>query len=235
MNNRKAELQIALAEAKAKITTLEAELAHVDRNKYGPPAKKFEGDKPSWAKEIIHDEFGTKAVVHLEHEGRSCDFNMRWIPPGTDTLGSPSDEPNRDTDEDQYEWTTTTGFWMAETPVTQQLYSTMTGKNPSYFKGDTRPVESISLLDANLFCALLSQKLGVVVQPPSEHEWEYAARAGTDGPTYGPLEEIAVINSSATAPVATKAPNPWGLYDMIGNVWEWMRNPYSEKRIPFQD
>lgn len=232
---RKAELLTALTEAKSKIITLEAELAKVNQNKYGPPAKKYDGEKPEWAKEIVHDEFGTKAIVYIEHEGRSCNFNMRWIPPGTDTLGSPADEPNRDTDEDQYDWTTITGFWMLETPVTQQLYKTITGEEPSYFKEDTRPVESISLLDAHLFCALLAKKLGVVVQPPSESEWEYAARAGTNGPTYGPLADIAVINSSTTAPVGTKDPNPWGLYDMLGNVWEWTRSAYTKNRIPFQD
>jgi len=73
-------------------------------------------------------------------------------------------------------------FYMGKFPVTQAQYQAVTGKNPSYFRGDNLPVETVSWYDAVKFCAILSEKTGRNYRLPSEAEWEYACRAGTDTP-----------------------------------------------------
>ncbi len=134
-------------------------------------------------------------------------------------------------------------FWMDMYPVTQALYRQVTGKNPSRFEGDDRPVESVSWFEAVDFCNRLSEKMGLEpvykmdgeevewqkdkngFRLPTEAEWEYACRAGTTGERYGPIDEIAWYNKNSggsTQGVGQKKPNGFGLYDMLGNVWEWV-------------
>jgi len=156
-----------------------------------------------------------------------------WIPPGTFVMGSPSSEGGRDADEVQHTVTLTQGFWMSDHEVTQGEYQAVMGNNPSYFKGDlNRPVETVSWDEAVLYCQKLTEReraAGRITAQqayrlPTEAEWEYAARAGTTGARYGELDTIAWWNGNAgnqTHPVKQKAPNAWGLYDMLGNVWEW--------------
>ena len=134
------------------------------------------------------------------------------------------------------------GFWIGETEVTQSQYETVVGANPSFSQGritsndptfhreDTRnnPVEQVSWHDAVDFCVRLSR-----IDPdhdyrlPTEQEWEYACRAGTEGPRYGKVENIAWVFENTDAgdgsigpmPVARLEPNPWGLYDMLGKTY----------------
>ena len=122
-------------------------------------------------------------------------------------------------------------FWMAQTEITQEQYYKVMGTNPSSFKSEKlgyrsakNPVENVSWFESKTFCEKLGYRL------PTEAEWEYAARAGTKGNYYGEVNDIAwhVENSKKkTHPVATKAPNDWELYDMIGNVWEWTADWYG--------
>ena len=142
-------------------------------------------------------------------------------------------------------------FLIHKYPVTQERYFHVTGKSPSYFKGDNNPVESISWKDAASFCNLMSDEEGldqyyrignekeeIIVNSgsngyrlPSEGEWEYACRAGTSGIRYGAIEEIAWYKGNSdgkTHEVGEKIPNNWGLYDMLGNVWEWCSDIYDE-------
>jgi len=173
--------------------------------------------------------------------------NMVFIPPNTFTMGTPTNEVNRSADEGpQTTVTITRGFWIGKYEVTQREYLAVIGSNPSGFPGNLdRPVETVSWLDATNYCAKLTQQeLAAGRIPPGSHyrlpaeaEWECAARAGTstrfsygDDPNYEELTNHAWywFNSDvATHPVGQKAPNPWGLYDMEGNVWEWTQDWYG--------
>ena len=137
-------------------------------------------------------------------------------------MGSPKTEKGRNwfSDETQHKVTLTGGFWLAKTPVTQKQWKSVMGNNPSRFKGETLPVESVSWNKAQQFC----QKTGL--QLPTEAQWEYACRAGSSGSHSGTgrLDEMGwhCGNSEGqTHPVAQKKANAWGFYDMHGNVEEW--------------
>ena len=108
----------------------------------------------------------------------------------------------------------------------------MMGTNPSEFSGCGRcPVEMVSWNDAQEFVGRLNGRAGGSrYRLPTEAEWEYAARAGTTGDRYGNLDAIAWYrgtNGDRTHPVGQKAPNAWGLHDMLGNVWEWVQDWYG--------
>ena len=173
--------------------------------------------------------------------------NMVFIPAGTFTMGTPANEVNRQPDEGpQTTVTVTRGFWMGKYEVTQAEYLAVLDSNPSGFPGDlNRPVESVSWLDATNYCARLTQQElaaghispGSHYRLPTEAEWEYAARAGTttrfsygDDPNYTNLPDHAWYSANAgfgTHPVGQKLPNPWGLYDIEGNVLEWTLDWYG--------
>ncbi|MEQ9438726.1 MAG: SUMF1/EgtB/PvdO family nonheme iron enzyme [Cyclobacteriaceae bacterium] len=142
-------------------------------------------------------------------------------------------------------------FLLAKHAVTQGLYFEVTGALPSTFKGKNKPVETVSWQDAIQFCNALSTKVGLApcydlgseeevitfndrangYRLPTEAEWEYACRAGSREIRYGELDKIAWYKENSqktTHDVGLKAPNPWGLYDMLGNVWEWCSDIYDE-------
>jgi formylglycine-generating enzyme required for sulfatase activity len=123
-------------------------------------------------------------------------------------------------------------FWMGVTEVTQAQWQAVMGSNPSHFQdaGPNAPVEMITWDDAQAFVRKLSAiEPGRRYRLPSEAEWEYACRAGGKGETYGVVEEIAWVreNSNGTThPVGQKRPNAFGLYDMFGNVPEWVQDTW---------
>jgi len=122
-------------------------------------------------------------------------------------------------------------FEMGKYQVTQAQYEAVASANPSYSKGPNLPVEGVSWDDAQKFCEALNGKGdGYHYRLPTEAEWEYAARAGDSSCRYGPLDEVAWSRDNSggkTHPVGEKKPNAFGLYDMLGNVWEWVQDWYS--------
>ena len=153
-----------------------------------------------------------------------------WIPPGTFMMGcSPGDRCRAD--EIPHRVTISNGFLLGQTEVTQAAYERMTKTNPSHFRGENLPVEDVSWSEANSFCQAIGGGL------PTEAEWEWAVRAGTSEARYGPVDLIAWSGDNSggeTHPVGTKWPNSWNLYDMLGNVWEWVadfRGPYESASV----
>jgi len=143
-------------------------------------------------------------------------------------------------------------FLMGCYPVTQDQYRAVNSINPSAFRAGLRPVESVSWMEAVHFCNRVSALAGIrpyyQIEPdnnavsvnetsdgyrlPTEAEWEYGCKAGKPGPRYGNIDDIAWYrknSSGSTQPVGLKTPNAWGLYDMLGNVWEWCHDLYDEE------
>lgn len=141
---------------------------------------------------------------------------------------------------------------IAAYPVTQALYARITGLRPSTADGERLPVEGVSWWDAVRFCNALSEHDGFTpayridgesdgegvawdasadgYRLPTEAEWEHACRAGTAGPHYGPLDEIAWYRGNSDErihDVGGRRPNAWGLHDMLGNVWDWCWDTYD--------
>lgn len=170
------------------------------------------------------------------------------IAAGCFLMGSPKEETGRFEDEVQHRVTLSQDFWMGIHPVTQQQYQKIMEENRSRFQGEKRPVENVSWHDAVEFCKRLTERAakhgilpeGYVFRLPSEAEWEYCCRAGTQTATafgnqlssdqanfdgnhpYGGAKKGPYLEQ--TSDVGSYAPNPWGLYDMHGNVWEWCRD-----------
>ncbi|HEY6225738.1 MAG TPA: formylglycine-generating enzyme family protein [Verrucomicrobiae bacterium] len=143
----------------------------------------------------------------------------------------------------RYLVTLTHDFWLNKYEVTQGEYAALMGNNPSYAEGDTnRPVEKVKFPEAEAYCAALTKREsaagrlqpGQVYRLPTEAEWEYACRAGgTNQYSFGDVakaDDYAWIldnSEGAPHPVGQKKPNPWGLYDMHGNVWEWCNDWFA--------
>jgi formylglycine-generating enzyme required for sulfatase activity len=125
----------------------------------------------------------------------------------------------------------TRAFEMGKCQVTQADYEAVTAAKPSYFQGTNLPVEGVSWDNAQKFCEALNGKRdGYHYRLPTEAEWEYAARAGDSSCRYGPLVEVAWFRDNSdgtTHPVGEKKRNGFGLYDTLGNVWEWVEDWYG--------
>jgi formylglycine-generating enzyme required for sulfatase activity len=185
---------------------------------------------------------GTAASgMRASHVIADLALELLWIKPGTFLMGSSPDEAAHKAEYPQTRVTLSNGFWLGKTEVTQAQYEAIIGTNPSTFKtvGPLAPVERVSWEDAMKFCAMLTDRerkagrlpAGYVFTLPTEAQWEYAARAGTTG-QYSRDPEIMswhIGNSGDTTHVVgTKEPNPWGLYDMSGNVLEWCFDWYGD-------
>jgi formylglycine-generating enzyme required for sulfatase activity len=158
---------------------------------------------------------------------------MRLIPAGWFTMGSPDGEAGRwDHEGPQQAIHIRQPFWLFDTPCTQQLWEAAMGENPSMFSGPLRPVEQFDFRAVARFMERLNRKIaGLNLVLPSEAQWEYACRAGTITPRYAePLDAIAWYSGNSdrtTHPVKERDPNAWGLYDMLGNVWECCADAWS--------
>ncbi len=191
------------------------------------------------------DQYGIYADVEIKTNAQSVTQRFRWIEPGTFMMGSPESEEGRDDDEIRHQVTLTKGYWIADTETTQQLWQAVMNSNPSSFKGEQRPVEEVSWNDVRQFLKKLNQfnpKLNAKL--PTEAQWEYATRAGTSTPfSFGRELTLEKVNYSGnwdnrewgvgskkeTVNVKSLPPNPWGLYEVHGNVWEWVADTWQEK------
>jgi formylglycine-generating enzyme required for sulfatase activity len=169
-----------------------------------------------------------------------------WIPPGTFMMGcSPGDGECGGNETPAHQVTITKGFWMGQTEVTVAAYRRFVGSTgaqmppaPDFNVGwnsKDMPITNVSWDDATAFCGWAGGRL------PTEAEWEYAARAGSTEAQYGPVDEVAWYSNNSggkTHEVGQKRANGFGLYDMLGNVWEWVNDWYDPnyyQNSPAQD
>lgn len=156
-------------------------------------------------------------------------FDMMFVRGGTFKMGNVNNEPEGKDTELPVHNVTLSGFYMGETEVTQALWTTVMGSNPSLNKaGDKFPVENVNWDDCQAFIAKLNEMTGMTFRLPTEAEWEFAARGGVKSKNYkyagSDNGDDVAWNSAITESskeVATKAPNELGIYDMSGNAWEW--------------
>ncbi|GCA72415.1 serine/threonine-protein kinase pkn1 [Microcystis aeruginosa NIES-2519] len=188
-----------------------------------------------------------------EDLGNGITLEMVAIPGGTFLMGSPANEKDSFGDERPQHEVNVPTFFIGKYPITQAQWQAIaaTAKididletNPSNFKGDELPVESVNWYQATEFCKRLSRETKQEYRLPSEAEWEYACRAGTTTPFYFGetiTGELANYNASKTyaeeakgeyrqqtTPVGQFPPNAFGLYDMHGNVWEWCADTWHD-------
>lgn len=232
------------------------------------------GFPPEWASEWGEDPYGVFVAFTLD----GITQRLRWIPPGRFLMGSPEDETRDfaeagldrqwlEREHPQHGVLIKRGFWLFDTPCTQALWEVVVGENPSRFRTPERPVERVSWVNVQTFIALINARIpGLELSLPTEAQWEYACRAGTETALYtGPTEILGENNApsldpiawysgnsgvdfelsngydssdwaeqqypnprAGTHPVGKKQPNPWGLYDMLGNVWEWTQDTFHE-------
>ena len=164
-------------------------------------------------------------------------ITMVLVEGGTFTMGATPDQwPDHRRNEVPLHEVTLSSYYISQTEVTQELWEAVMGFNPSQFAGDPqRPVEMVSLFDCARFVDKLTEITGRVFRMPTEAEWEYAARGGNRSQSFkysgsNMAEDVAWYNGNAdntTHPVATKAPNELGIYDMSGNVLEWCQDWYA--------
>ena len=191
-----------------------------------------------------------------EDLGDGVTLEMVAIPGGTFIMGSPENEEGYHSSESPQHEVTVPPFFMGKYPVTQKQWRAVAalGKvnidlesDPSYFKGDNLPVECVSWNDAREFCDRLSRMANKTYRLPSEAEWEYACRGGTTTPFYcGETISTDLANYNGnyiygqgqkgeyrekTTKVGIFPANPFGLYDMCGNVWEWCEDGLHENYI----
>jgi formylglycine-generating enzyme required for sulfatase activity len=180
---------------------------------------------------------------------RDVAIDLVWIEPGTFWMGSPAEEPRRGNNEQRHRVTLTRGFWLGRYPVTQEQFVAVTQEKARRPMCPKCPVEFVTWYDAIAFTEGLTSLVqqyaksppGFRFRLPTEAEWEYACRAGTesafnDGSDCTKSEDLDTALDGLgwyrknadfqTHPVGAKLPNAWGLYDMHGNLWEWCSDGY---------
>jgi formylglycine-generating enzyme required for sulfatase activity len=197
-----------------------------------------------WASKAGFDQYGEFAEFTVQGRSGPVTQRLRWIPPGEFWMGSPEAEAAREANgeyaETLHRVLLSQGFWLADTACTQALWEAVLGKNPSGFNDDpSNPVEQVSWNDIQeKFLPALNQLVpGLGAGLPSEAQWEYACRAGTQTPFwFGEQVTPEQVNYDGdrpyaggekgefrgkTVPAKSLPANGWGLYEMHGNVWEW--------------
>jgi formylglycine-generating enzyme required for sulfatase activity len=220
-----------------------------------------------WLADVSNAQFGSNdrysgfGVVGFDDYGLYADLilgsvqqRFRWLEPGTFLMGSPENEPEREWNgieegkgsETRHQVTLSQGFWLADTTVNQSFWQAVMNGNPSKFQDNpNNPVEQVSWDDAQFFIEKLNNLFpGLQAMLPSEVQWEYACRAGTDTPfsfgtnitpdqvnyngDYPYIDDENGLFREQTVPLNSSPPNPWGLYEMHGNVWEWCADVWQQ-------
>ncbi len=212
----------------------------------------FAGTPPAWSNASGKDQYGNWAELTVA----GVTQRFRWVAPGTFMMGSSSAEKtvalqsgaaiSSVNDETPHLVTLTKGYWLADSACTQGLWLAIVGVNPAAFKESLEnPVEMVSRDDCEDFLGKLNAKIpGAKFRFPSEAEWEFACRAGTTTPySFGETITPAQVNYDGNHPFGTGQkglfrqktvsvkslpPNPWGLYEMHGNVWQWCSDWYGD-------
>jgi formylglycine-generating enzyme required for sulfatase activity len=154
-------------------------------------------------------------------------LTYQWIPPGSYFTGClQGDTECYGLERNREKIVVASGFWIGRTEVTQAAYMRVMNADPSYYKGADLPADRVGWTDATTYCSRIGMRL------PTESEWEYAAYGGTAELPKEPPASVAWYDpnsNDSTHPVATKLPNGYGLWDMLGNVWEWVQDSGKER------
>lgn len=209
-------------------------------------APKTSGKFPLWDGKETVAEYAKRAQLEptLSLDLGGVKWEGSLIPAGTFVMGSPAGEAKTEKEaafEKQHKVTISQPFYMSQFEITQAQYQEVMGANPSKIKGDKLPVHNVSWQDADGFCRKLSQQAQRRVQLPTEAQWEYACRAGTttayhSGNQISDLDKVGWFGANSGGkphPVGEKMPNAWGIYDMHGNIREFVRDLYHDQ--PLED
>lgn len=210
-----------------------------------PPSSKHDSYNPQWASKSGSDHYGQYADLTVGEVSQ----RFRLIQPDSFWMGSPESEAEResiDIKETRHQVTLSERFWLADTVCTQSFWKVVFGNNPAHFKGnDDNPVEQVNLNDIKEFIETLnSMDSTFSFSLPTEAQWEYACRAGTNTPfsfcenitpevvsydgNYPYADGVQGLFRERTVPVKSMPANPWGLYEMNGNVWEYCLDTYQK-------
>ncbi len=182
------------------------------------PAKVLAADKPL----VMPD----KPPLLLKI-GEKLSLKCIWVPPGKFFMGEPYYQCPHWQEARPHMVTLSKGFYMAEHPITEEMFAAAVGNKPHTEKAAKTPVNA-SCVDMYEFCRILSQTSGRKVRVPTGAEWEYAARVGTSNPAF--REKYKDQDSSSEQPIAVKSKpcNPWGFYDMVSSGWERVSDGSSQ-------
>ena len=165
-----------------------------------------------------------KTAGKIERVNARDGLTYVWVGPGSYWTGcDPADKECIGWERARRQVKIGNGFWIGKTEVTQASYQRVMGSNPSRYRGALLPVEQVDWRSAGQYCRIVGMRL------PTESEWEFAAAGGLPAPRYGPVDAIAWYDGNSgdsTHHVGQKMPNGYGLYDMLGNVWEWVADPF---------
>ena len=188
------------------------------------------GNPPTWASGWGEDRYG----IWIELTVDEVTQRLRWIVPGAFQMGSPPEEAGRFSDEGpQHRVVLTQGYWLFDTPCTQALWEAVMGDNPSRFQSATRPVEKVSWEGCQTFLTRLNGRIpGLELGLPSEAQWEYACRAGSEAATYaGALAILGDRNAPDLDPIAWYGGNS-GVDFELDNGHD--SSDWKEKQYPHQ-
>jgi len=187
---------------------------------------------PAWADDWGHDPLGLWVSIRIP--GTEITQRFRWCPAGDFMMGSGDTDPQAYGDEKpRHRVSFATGFWMADTTCAEALWAAVMGDPPGHTWGPAFPITNVNWNQAQDFIRKLRNRLpGLPLALPSEAEWEYACRAGTETPySFGTRitkKQVRYGDQQGPVPVGSLPPNPWGLHEMHGNVDEWCEDDWRD-------